>query len=150
MNIIQRRPVAAVLILTLLCVSGCASTTKLSKEDLAAPPDAETYRVSTRDGRNLDFIALHLEEDWLVGTVRHTSAQSMGEGDATRSSVTNRYEEVRVPWSDVVLVEADTGGGGPSGLLLAGGAIVAGAAAFLLLSQGSDDNPDTGGGGKGF
>lgn len=149
MNIIQRRPVAAVLV-TLLCASGCASTTKLDKEDLAAPPEAETYRVSMRDGRNLDFIALHLEEDWLVGTVRHTSAESTGEGDAARSSITNRYEEVRVPWSDVVLVEADTGKGGPSGLLLAGGAIVAGAAAFLLLSQGSDDNPDTGGGGKGF
>lgn len=150
MNVTLRRPVAALLITTLLWVSGCAGTTKLNKEDLAEPPDAETYRVSMRDGRNLDFIALHLEEEWLVGTVRQTATESSGEGDASRSSVTNRYEEVRVPWSDVMLVEADTGGGGPSGLLLAGGAIVAGAVAFLLLSQGSDDTPDTGGGGKGF
>ncbi|HET9234596.1 MAG TPA: hypothetical protein VFP10_10685 [Candidatus Eisenbacteria bacterium] len=149
MNITVRRPVAALLVFTLLCACGCAGTTKLDREDLAAPPEAETYRVSMRDGRNLDFIALHMEEDWLVGTVRHTSAESTGEGDASRSSVTNRYEEVRVPWSDVTLVEADTGRGGPSGLLLAGGAIVAGAVAFLLLSQSGDDNPDTGGGGGG-
>ena len=53
--------------------------------------------MSTRDGRKLDFIALHLEEDWLVGTVRHTSTQATGLERRVSESVTNRYEEVRVP-----------------------------------------------------
>jgi hypothetical protein len=151
MTVSIRRPVATILALAYACSMGCAGTTKLDREDLAEPPQAETYHVSTRDGRKLEFIALHLEDDWLVGTVRHTSTEAMGAGAESRESVTNRYEEVRVPWGDVTQVEADKANGGPSGLLLAGGAIVVGAVAFLLLS-GTAKNEDTGGsgGGKGF
>jgi hypothetical protein len=147
MTVSIRRSVAAILALAYLCSLGCAGTTKLDREDLAEPPQAETYHVSTRDGRNLDFIALHMEDDWLVGTVRQTSTESSGDGTDSRTSVTNRYEEVRIPWTDVTQVEADKGNGGPSGLLLAGGAIVAGAVAFLLLSGGSQTQTTGGGGG---
>ena len=151
MTVTIQRPVAACLALVYLssCSLGCAGTTKLDREDLAEPPQADVYHVSTRDGRKLDFIALHLENDWLIGTVRRTSSEVTGEGEASRTSVTNRYEEVRVPWGDVTQVEADTGEGGPSGLLLAGGAIVAGAVAFLLLTGSSSTTP-SGGGGKGL
>jgi len=149
MTVIPRRPVAVLLVFTVFWACGCAGTTKLDREGLAEPPEAETYRVSMRDGRDLDFIALHLEDDWLVGTVRHTSAETTGVGDSSRSSVTNRYEEVRVPWAEVSQVEAETGRGGPPSLLLAGGAIVAGAVAFLLLSGGTEtENSGGGGGGK--
>jgi hypothetical protein len=148
MTVTIRRPVAAFLALAYICSLGCAGTTKLDREDLAEPPQADTYHVSTRDGRNLDFIALHLEDDWLVGTVRHTSTEVTGESAARRTSVTNRYEEVRIPWADVTQVEAEKGDGGPSGLLLVGGAIVAGAVAFLLLSGGTSTTTSGGGGGK--
>ena len=150
MTVSIRRPVATILALAYACSVGCAGTTKLDREDLAEPPQAETYHVSTRDGRKLDFIALHLEDDWLVGTVRHTSTEATGVGAESRESVTNRYEEVRVPWVDVTQVEAEKGKGGPSGFLLAGGAIVAGAVAFLLLSGGSQTQNTGGGGGKGL
>jgi len=122
----------------------------LDREDLAEPPEADTYHVSTRDGRKLDFIALHLEDDWLVGTVRHTSTEATGAKEESRESVTNRYEEVRIPWADVTEVEAAKNNGGPSGLLLAGGAIVVGAVAFLLLSGNSQPQNTGGGGGKGL
>jgi len=79
--------------------------------------------------------------------VRQTSTESSGAGPESRTSVTNRYEEVRIPWADVTQVEADKGNGGPSGLLLAGGAIVAGAVAFLLLSGGNQTETTGGGGG---
>ena len=147
MTVTVQRPVAAILALAFMCSLGCAGTTKLNREDLAEPPQADTYQVSTRDGRKLDFIALHLEDDWLVGTVRQTSTESSGAGPESRTSVTNRYEEVRIPWADVTQVEADKGNGGPSGLLLAGGAIVAGAVAFLLLSGGNQTETTGGGGG---
>ena len=150
MTVSIRRPVATILALAYVCSMGCAGTTKLDREDLAEPPQADTYHVATRDGRKLDFIALHMEDDWLVGTVRHTSTEATGVGADSRQSVTNRYEEVRVPWADVTQVEADKGKGGPSGLLLAGGAIVAGAVAFLLLSGGSQTQTGGGGGGKGL
>jgi len=148
MTVSIKRPIAAILALVYVSTIGCAGTTKLDREDLAEPPEADTYHVSTRDGRKLDFIALHLEDDWLVGTVRHTSTQANGTGSDGRTSETNRYEEVRIPYADVTQVEADKGNGGPSGLLLAGGAIVAGAVAFLLLS-GSSQTQTTGGGGGG-
>ena len=147
MTVTFRRPIAAMLAFALLCVFGCAGTTQLDREDLADPPEAETYHVSTRDGHKLDFIALHMEEESLVGTVRHTATEVTGEGANQRTSVTNRYEEMRIPWSDVIRVDADTKHGGSSSLLLAGGAIVVGAAAFLLLSGNSGTQPTTGGGG---
>jgi hypothetical protein len=147
MTVSIKRPVAAILALVYISTIGCAGTTKLNRDDLAEPPQADTYHVSTRDGRKLDFIALHLEDDWLVGTVRHTDTEANGEGAESRTSVTNRYEEVRIPYADVTEVTADKGDGGPSGLLLAGGAIVAGAVAFLLLSGGSQTQTTSGGGG---
>jgi hypothetical protein len=147
MTVTVRRPIALMLAFAVLFMFGCAGTTQLDREDLADPPQAETYHVSTRDGHKLDFIALHMEEDSLVGTVRHTSTEVTGEGAAQRTSVTNRYEEMRIPWSDVVRVDADTKHGGSASLLLAGGAIVAGAVAFLLLSGNSGTEPTGGGGG---
>ena len=147
MTVTVRRPIAAFMAFAFVCSFGCAGTTQLDRADLVDPPQADVYHVSTRDGHILDFIACHMEEDSLVGTVRHTETQMTGEGAAARTSVTNRYEEVKIPWSDVVRVEANTKHGGSAELLLAGGAIVVGAVAFLLLSGGTDTQPTTGGGG---
>jgi hypothetical protein len=97
----------------------------------------------------LTFISLHMEGDTLVGTRRITQSQAVGEGDAQREQVTNRYEESRVPWADVDRVEAVGVDKRGSGVLLAGGAIALGVAAFLILSSGNEDTP-TDDGGKGF
>jgi hypothetical protein len=146
-----RRLTAVILAWVLLVTAGCAGgPTRLDREDLLDPPAAKTYRVTTRDGRTLAFIALHMEEDSLVGTVRRTASETVGEGETQRTNVTNRYEEARLPWADVALVEAVGTKGGPSGILLVGGAIALGAAVFLLLNGGSDPPPDGGGGGKGM
>jgi hypothetical protein len=121
----------------------------LDRDDLDRPVTATTYEVVTHDGRSLTFISLHMEGDTLVGTRRVTETQTVGEGDARRDQVTNRYEETRVPWSDVDRVEAVGVNKRSSGVLLVGGAIALGVTAFLLLSSGKDDTP-TDGGGKGF
>jgi hypothetical protein len=91
-----------------------------------------------------------MEEENVVGTVRRTRTEVVGEGEAQRTNVTNRYEEVQVPWADVAMVEAVGKEGGSSGVLLIGGAIAIGAAVFLLLSGGGDTTPTSGGGGKGM
>jgi hypothetical protein len=144
-----RRPVAFVLAICLtISTGGAGGRTALDRADLLDPDPAQSYLVTTKDGRELTFISLHLEGDWLVGTVRITTSEVEGEGEDARTSVTNRYEEMRLPWSEVAGVEADVGKKGGSGFLLAGGAIVVGVAAFLLLTGGSDDEP-TDNGGKG-
>jgi len=121
----------------------------LDRGDLDRPVTARAYEVITRDGRTLTFISLHMEGDTLVGTRRITQSQAVGEGDAQREQVTNRYEESRVPWADVDRVEAVGVDKRGSGVLLAGGAIALGVAAFLILSSGNEDTP-TDDGGKGF
>ena len=144
-----RRPIALALAICLTVSSGCAGgRTVLDKEDLLDPDPAHSYMVTTNDGRELTFISLYLEGDWLVGTVRITTSEVEGEGEDARTSVTNRYEEIRLPWSEVAHVEAEGGKKGGSGFLLAGAAIVVGVAAFLLFTGGSDDEP-TDNGGKG-
>jgi hypothetical protein len=138
-------------LLPIVLVTGCAGGwTRLDEESLAAPEPARSYRVATRDGRTLTFIDLHLEGDFLVGTRRETVEERVGEGDAARTSVTNRYEEVRLPWSEVKTVEAERERRSASSYLLAAGALGVGVAAFLLLSGNGETDPDGGGGGKGF
>ena len=151
MNSGVRRGISAVLAAALLGTAACAGgPTRLDREDLLDPPAANAYVVTTNAGQRLTFISLHLENDDLLGTVRRTSTQTVGEGETQRENVTNRYEELRIPWAEVASVEAEGGKSGPSGVLLAGGAIVLGAAAFLLLTGGSTETADGGGGGKGF
>jgi hypothetical protein len=146
-----RRWVAGGLLVPFLAVAGCGSGWKqLEQEELVAPEPARSYRVTTEDGRLLTFIDLHLEGESLVGTVRETRTETVGEGESQRSNVTNRYEEVRLPWNTVKRVEAERKGQPVSGVVLAAGAIGVGVAAFLLLSGNGDTTPDGGGGGKDF
>lgn len=132
--------------------AGCGSGRKtLVREDLDHPVTAKAYRVTTRDGRSLTFISLHLEGEWLRGTQRITESTTVGEGDAKRTQVSNRYEESQIPWSDVEQVEALGLPKGGSSMLLAGGALAVGIAAFLLLNSDNNNTPTSpGGGGKGF
>jgi hypothetical protein len=132
---------------------GCAGGPKtLERKDLVHPEAARDYRVTLKDGRTMTLISLHLEGDWLMGTQRITESVSEGEGETARTNITNRYEEVKIPWSDVASVEADRGSNHDSSIFLAGAALVAGVAAFLLLSGNSSTAPSGGGGGggKGF
>jgi hypothetical protein len=136
----------------ILAVSaGCGSGRKaLGREDLDRPVTAKAYEVTTRDGRSLTFISLHLEGELLRGTQRITESTMVGEGDARRTQVSNRYEESSIPWSDVERVEAVGVPKGGSSMILAGGALAVGIAAFLLLNSDSNNTPADGGGGKGF
>lgn len=144
-----RQGTALGLALLLAAGSGCgAGTTVLRAQDLADPPPAKSYRVITKDGRALTFIALHLEGDDLVGTVRITETATEGEGENARAVVTNRYQETSIPWKDVERVEAEGKQGKDPAFYVAAGAVIVGAVAFLLLSGGGG-NTDTGGGGGG-
>ncbi len=130
--------------------TGCAGGAKtLERKDLVDPKPAEEYRVTTVDGRTLTFISLHLEGESLEGTVRYTTRETEGTGDAARTNVTNRYEEVNLPWSQVATVEAEQGRSSDNSVFFAAGALIAGVATFLLLTQGSTNPPTAGGGGKG-
>jgi len=147
-----RQGTALVLALFLAAGTGCgAGTTALRAEDLADPPPAKSFLVTTRDGRQMTFISLHLEGDVLVGTMRITETATEGEGEDARPIVTNRYQEASIPWADVDRVEVEGSKGKDPGFYLAAGAVIVGALAFLLLSGGNGNPPDTGGGGgKGF
>lgn len=131
--------------LFLSCAGGPAL---LQRKDLENPKPAESYRVTTTDGQVLFFISLHLEGDWLAGTTRLTSEETEGEGETQRTNITNRYQEVRIPWAEVRSVEALGLKRGGSSVFLAGGALILGVAAFLVLS--STGGSDTSDGGKGF
>jgi hypothetical protein len=144
-----RKWMAGGILVPFLAVQGCGGGwTTLDREELTSPEPAPSYRVTTRDDRVLTFIDLHLEGDTLVGTVRRTAEETVGEGDAARRVVSNRYDEVRLPWSDVATVEAQRSGKVASDYLLVAGAIGAGVIAFLLLSNTSDTAPHAGGNGK--
>ena len=144
---IMKRPISLGLALLLCLSNGCAGGWKqLDREDLVDPDSANSYRVTTRDGRELTFVSLHIEGDWLVGTARFTSRETEGEGEDARTNITNRYEEMRVPWDEVESVEAEDGKEKGTGVFLAAGAIVVGIAAFLLISQGGEDSPSDGNG----
>ena len=131
----------------IMTVSGCGGSGKrLDREALVDPPPARSYRVTTRDGRDWTFIALHLERNVLVGTVRITTAATEGEGEAARTNVTNRYEEVELPWDEVVAVEAEGTRKNDAGFLIAGATIVVGILAFLLLTSDGPGEPDPGDG----
>ena len=142
------RPVVVTWLVGLLALqTGCGGGARvLSQSELIQPKPAKSYRVTTRDGAVHRFISLHLEGDWLVGTVRVTSRERVGEGETVRENVTNRYEEKRLPWSSVVRVEAVGMESRDWGFLLAAGAIAAGVGVFLLLTQESPTPPVGGGG----
>jgi len=134
----MRRPVAVVLLLTFGVWAGCAGGGRtLSKQELEDPPAADSYVVTTTDGGTVTFISLHVDGDWLIGTARFTTTEEEGEGEDVTTSVANVYEEVRIPWAQVVSVEA-LGGKQKSdtGFLLAGAAIVVGVVVFVLLVGG--------------
>ena len=147
---ITQRLLALVLVVALGAPSGCASGPKtLGRKDLVHPEPARAYHVSLTDGRTMTLISLHLEGEWLMGTQRITESTTEGTGEEARTNVTNRYEEVKIPWSEVAGVEADRGSNRDSSVFLAGAALLAGVAAFLLLSGNSNTAPTTGGGGGG-
>jgi len=148
-----KRILGLILVVALAAPAGCASGTQtLERKDLVHPEAARDYRVNLKDGRTMTLISLHVEGDWLLGTRRITETTTEGTGEAARTNITNRYEEVKLPWSDVASVEADRGSGRDSSVFLAGAALVAGVAAFILLSGSSNTaaTGGTGGGGKGF
>ena len=94
----------------------------------------------------MTLISLHLEGNWLVGTARFTTTEEEGEGEDVTTSVTNVYEEIRIPWDQVASVEAMGVKKIDSGFLLVGAAILVGVVTFLVLSGGGDDEPETNGG----
>lgn len=139
----MKRPIALGLALVLCSSNGCATGWKqLDREELADPEPASSYKVTTRNGRELTFVSLHVEGDWLVGTARFTSSEVEGEGEEARTNVTNRYEEMRLPWNEIETVEAEADRAKDTGVYLAAGALVVGVAAFLLLSGGEDTPTD--------
>jgi hypothetical protein len=147
----MRRGIVLALVALLVGQTGCAGGAQVvTREDLIRPKPAKSYTVTTVDGATHTFIALHVEGDWLEGTARTTTTQTVGTGEEAREAVSNRYEAMRIPWAEVLEVEADYGSDAKGGVLLAAASILAGVGAFLLLT--SEDPPDDGGGngGKGF
>lgn len=134
--------VAGALLLQTACAGGRAA---LDRDDLRDPPPARSYFVTLADGTEYTFVSLHVEGDNLLGTARFTEQATVGEGPEARSEVTNRYEEMRIPWGDVRSVEAEGGGRASGGWMFAALSVAVGVGAFLLLSQGSDDRPAGGG-----
>ena len=146
---IWRRHIAAGLIPALLLLTGCGGMKTLEKDDLLQPDEAKSFRVTTWDGEQYTFIALHLEGDVLMGTERITTTTTIGEGEEAREAVSNRYVERSIPWSEVEKVEAEKSGVRRGGAWLVLGSVALGVAAFLIISQsGGDDTPSDGGGGK--
>ena len=138
---------AAILLMTFGSGVGCAGGGKtLSKSQLEDPEPADSYLVTTKDGEKVTLISLYLEGDWLVGTARFTTTEEEGEGEDVTTSVTNVYEEIRIPWDQVASVEAMGVKKVDSGFLLVGAAILVGVVTFLVLSGGGDDEPETNGG----
>jgi hypothetical protein len=129
--------------------TGCAGGRHaLDRGDLDDPVQARFYEVTTRDGQVLTFVSLHTEGDWLEGTVRIRSTETSGEGEALRTSVTNRYQEARIPWAEVQRVEAIGVQKKSPGFLLAASAVAVGVLAFLLLSSGDSASSSDGDNGK--
>jgi len=148
---ILRQGMALALSVVLAAGSGCgAGTTALRAEDLADPPPAKSYLVTAKDGREWTFISLHMEGTQLVGTVRITETATEGEGEEARTVVSNRYEEMSIPWADVARVEAEGKRRKDPAFYLAAGAVVVGVVAFVLLTGNNDNTSTGGGGGKGF
>lgn len=126
---------------------GCAGGGKtLSKNQLENPEPASSYLVTTKDGKKVTLISLHLEGDWLVGRARFTTTEVKGEGEDVTSSVTNVYEDFRMPWDQIASVEAMGVKKVSTGFLLGGVVIVVGVVTFLVLSGGGADQSDTNGG----
>jgi hypothetical protein len=144
-----KRLIAAILGAVLLVESGCAGGMKtLEREDLQNPKPARSYRVTLVSGEVLTFISLGLEGEYLAGTIRTTKETVTGEGDQARSTVTNVYEERRIPWAEVATVEADQDKQEGQTWLLALGAVAVGVVAFLILADSGEDPPVDDGGGK--
>ena len=143
-----KRPVAAVLLLTFGLWAGCAGGGRtLNKTELEDPEPADFYEVTTSDGQVVTFISLHVEGDWLIGTARFTTTEEEGSGEDVTTSVANVYEEVRIPWEEVVSVVAvGAKNKNDTGFMLAAAAIVVGILAFVILTGGDDETPDDGGG----
>jgi len=129
---------------------GCSQRVALHKDELVDPEPADSYLVKTRDGQRLTFTSLHLEGEWLLGTARITTTETVGEGEDARTNVTNRYEEVQIAWDDVESVEADLKKKSTSNILLLAGGVAVGIVAVVLLSGGSSDPESGDGGGKDF
>jgi len=144
------RGIALGLALILFVETGCAGGMQvLTRDDLRDPGPARSYRVTTRSGEVVTFIALHLEGDRLVGTTRTTTKRTVGTGEEARIAVSNRYRERSIPWTEVVRVEAERNRSTPrSGLMLAVASVAVGVGLFLILGQGDGNPPTPGGGGK--
>ena len=143
----MRRPVTVVLLMTFGIWVGCAGGGKtLSKSQLEDPEPADSYLVTTKDGEKVTLISLYLEGDWLVGTARFTTNVEEGEGEDVTTSVTNVYEEIRIPWDQVASVEAMGVKNVNSGFFLVAAGIAIGVVTFLVLTGGGDDEPETNGG----
>lgn len=142
----MKRGLSSLLAAMLLLQSGCASSITLTKDELADPPPAKSYDVRMKDGREFTFISLHREGDSLLGTARITTREEVGEGEDKRVNISNRYEEMQLPWADVEEVEAKLGKKKTSSILLAVAAAAAGAGLFLLLTNdsGSTSSGDNG------
>ena len=146
----SRRVMAALVAGALVAQTGCSGGWQsLDREELVEPEPAKSYLVTMKNGDQMTFISLHLEGEWLEGTRRITLAEAVGEGETGRRNVTNRYEETRLPWAEVAVVEAEAGPKSDHSLWLAVGAIAAGVATFIILTGDSvKAPPDDGGGGK--
>ena len=140
-----RRHIALGVIPAFFLVAGCGSGMQtLEREDLLQPEPAASFRVTTRDGQEITFIALHLEGETLTGTERVTTTTMIGEGEDAREVVSNRYEERSIPWSEVERVEAEKTGMRRGGMWLVAGSVALGVAAFLIISQSGDEESDPG------
>jgi len=146
----MKRGLSLGLALLLLVETGCAGGMQvLTREQLVDPKPARSYRVTTRSGEEVTFIALHLEGNRLVGTTRTTTKRTVGEGEEARLAVSNRYGERSIPWTEVVRVEAERDRSTPrGGLMLATASVAVGVGLFLILGQGGGNTPASGGGGK--
>jgi hypothetical protein len=143
------RGTAVALIASLLLAAGCGGGMReLEKDELVQPEEAKSFRVTTWDGQEYTFIALHLEGDVLMGTERVTTTKVIGEGEEARETVSNRYQERRIPWDEVEKVEAESGGSRKGGIWIAAVSVAVGVAAFLLLTSDSAEPVTAGGGGK--
>jgi hypothetical protein len=142
-----KRSIAAFLSVIMLVQTGCGGGMKtLEREDLRQPEPARSFRVTLVNGEVLTFISLVLEGEELVGTVRTTKSVLEGEGEEARTTVTNIYEERRIPWDQVATVEAEAEREEGQTWLLALGAIAAGVVVFLVLADSGEEPPEDGGG----
>jgi hypothetical protein len=142
----MRRWLSSILAAALLLQAGCAGRITLTEEELADPEPAKSYSVKMKDGREYTFISLHLEGGSLLGTARITTREEVGKGEEKRVNISNRYEEMKLPWGEVESVEAELGKKKLPSLLLAAVAVAAGVGLFVLLTNDSDSGTTDDGG----